>query len=193
LYDGLNEATTLFVDFTISKFEAVKELHVIMLVITLVAGLLFVFKLFQPYVRSLRTQSKIIAGIMSLLPAEFDIESIVKTQVLGVRDETGRLSQHAQTGNLMNGTVLPPGTIVPTSGAPQGRIFGLGRAASSPLPALLPLASPTAAPRQQQGGGWRSNQVAPGPQADSYNRQQFTKKQQQSEQQEDDQSEQEWD
>eukprot|EP00775_Hariotina_reticulata_P001355 gene1355-1696_t len=166
LYDGLNEATTLFVDYTISKFVAVKQLHIIMLVITLVAGLLFVFKLFQPHVRSLRTQSKSIAGIMSLLPPEFEIESVIKTQVLGVRHDNGSL--HAPTTSALNGTAMPPGSML-ASDTLQAKIFGLGRAGSSPLPNLLPLASPSAPARQN--GGWRSNQVAPAP-ADSYRRQQ---------------------
>eukprot|EP00775_Hariotina_reticulata_P003515 gene3515-3785_t len=153
LYDGMNEATTLFVDYTISKFEAVKQLQIIILVITLIAGLLFVFKLFHPYVRSLRIQSKSIAGIMSLLPPEFDIENVVKTQVLGVRHDNGSL--HAPTTSAMNGTAMPPGTML-ASDSLQAKIFGLGRAASSPLPNLLPLASPSAPARQN--GGWRSNQ-----------------------------------
>jgi len=172
------------VDFTISKFEAVKELHVIMLVITLVAGLLFVFKLFHPYVGSLRIQSKIIAGIMSLLPPEFDIENVVKTQVLGVRHDNDS-NLHTSTINTMNGTAMPPGSML-ASDAQQARMFGLGRAASSPLPNLLPLASPSAPARQN--GGRRSNQVAPAP-TDSYRRHQQIGKRHE---EEEDESEQEW-
>lgn len=102
IYDGLNTAMQLFVDFTISKFAAVKELHVIILVITLVASLLFLFKLLKPYVHTLHTQCKIIAGIMSLLPPEFDIESVVKTQVLGMRHEksNGGLQATSFTANF---------------------------------------------------------------------------------------------
>jgi hypothetical protein len=78
------------VEYTISRFEEVKQLHIILLVCTLVAVLLFVTKVFRPYVARLHAEAKAMAGMMSQLPAEIDIESHVKLHVLGIRRDDGR-------------------------------------------------------------------------------------------------------
>lgn len=83
MFDGLTTASNLFEIFMISKFEEVKNMHIILLVCTLVAGALFVWKVFRPYVVHLHLQSKAAAGMLSQLPAEVDIEGPVRTFVLG--------------------------------------------------------------------------------------------------------------
>ena len=85
MYDGLQKAAGLFVSYTISRFEEVKMLHIILLVCTLVLVIFFVTKLFRPYVVKLHSESKSMAGMMSQLPAEVDIEGHVKLHVLGIK------------------------------------------------------------------------------------------------------------
>jgi hypothetical protein len=51
-----------FQQYTIDQFEAVKQLHIILLVVTLVGLVAFVFMVFRPYVAKLRSESKVFAG-----------------------------------------------------------------------------------------------------------------------------------
>jgi hypothetical protein len=48
----------------------VKQLHIILLAVTLALIIGFVWKMWAPYVRKLHVESKALAGMMSLLPAE---------------------------------------------------------------------------------------------------------------------------
>jgi hypothetical protein len=112
----LQTAAHLFVDYTISRFEEVKQLHIILLVCMLVGVLLFVTKVFRPHVARLHAESKAMAGMMSQLPAEVDIESHVKLHVLGIRrDDRGATSLrmgsmgNAGGGSMMGGPGMEPG------------------------------------------------------------------------------------
>jgi hypothetical protein len=51
-----------FEEYTISQFARVKDIHIILLVVTLVGLVAFVFMVFRPYVAKLRSQSKVFAG-----------------------------------------------------------------------------------------------------------------------------------
>jgi hypothetical protein len=84
MYDGLNKASDMFVQHTINRFEQVKMLHIILLVATLVLMLAFLLLLFRPYYRKLHAESKTIAGLLSQLPNEVDVEGHVKTVVFGI-------------------------------------------------------------------------------------------------------------
>ncbi len=72
------------------------QLHIILLVITIAAALAFVLLLYRPYTQHLRTESKKIAGMLSQLPAEVDVEGHVRTIILGIkRDDASRASMKA--------------------------------------------------------------------------------------------------
>jgi hypothetical protein len=47
MYDGLTTAAGMFVEYTIARFEDVKMLHIILLVVSLVLILGFVWKVFR--------------------------------------------------------------------------------------------------------------------------------------------------
>jgi hypothetical protein len=47
MYDGLTTAANMFVEYTIARFEEVKQLHIILLVCSLVLILGFVWKVFR--------------------------------------------------------------------------------------------------------------------------------------------------
>lgn len=96
MYDGLRTASTLFVASTISRFEEVKQMHIILLACTIVFGLLFVWKLFTPYVSKLIIEARHMAGVMSQLPVEVDIEGHIKAYILGIkRDPNNNMSMRA--------------------------------------------------------------------------------------------------
>ncbi|KAF8055488.1 tmcC [Scenedesmus sp. PABB004] len=118
MYEGLQTAATLFVEYTISRFEQVKQLHIILLAVTLVLVLGFVVKLFRPFVVKLHAESKAMAGMMSQLPAEVDIEGHIKTHLLGIRRDDG-LSMRAPTDGPSTAVGAGPGA------GPGGRSLGL--------------------------------------------------------------------
>lgn len=82
MVEGLYKAVDLFEVYTIKRFESVKTLHIILLVISLAIIALFVVFLFRPYVKLLHEESKDIAGLLSQLPAEVAIEDLAKTVVI---------------------------------------------------------------------------------------------------------------
>jgi hypothetical protein len=76
----------------------VKQLHIILLVISLACMALFVMALYRPYARRLHRDSKAVAGLLSQLPAEVDVEGHVKTVVLGIVRSSGAASLTAAAG-----------------------------------------------------------------------------------------------
>eukprot|EP00877_Chromochloris_zofingiensis_P013211 jgi/Chrzof1/8143/UNPLg00190.t1 len=113
MYDGLETATTMFVTYTISRFEEVKQLHVILLVSF--CGLLVCYGvlLFRPYVARLLSESKAIAGMLSQLPAEVDVEGHVKHVLLNIRRDGAGNSMRG--GSIMVGHASTAGGIPPNS------------------------------------------------------------------------------
>eukprot|EP00775_Hariotina_reticulata_P007054 gene7054-7268_t len=83
-YDGLYRACDLFVSWTVGRFSSVVQLHTILLVISLLCMFLFVGLLYRPYAKRLHRDAKVVAGMLSQLPAEVDVESLVKTIVLHI-------------------------------------------------------------------------------------------------------------
>jgi hypothetical protein len=67
----------------------VKQLHIILLVISLCCAALFVFLLYRPYIKALRRDTKAVLNMLSQLPAEVDVEGQVKTIVLGITKTDG--------------------------------------------------------------------------------------------------------
>lgn len=90
----------MFVDYTISKFQEVTQLHIILLVFTIVLFWWSVVFLFLPYIRRVRSDSKKIAGMLSNLPAEVDVEGQVKAVVLNITKNENRASLKAATATM---------------------------------------------------------------------------------------------
>uniref|UniRef100_A0A383VUJ6 PAS domain-containing protein n=1 Tax=Tetradesmus obliquus TaxID=3088 RepID=A0A383VUJ6_TETOB len=129
LFDALKDSGNLFVRWTISRLESVKQLHIILLVISLACMVLFVMALYRPYARRLHRDSKAVAGLLSQLPAEVDVEGHVKTVVLGMTRSNGAASLTAGAGAPGGApTGMPPGAF--GAGAP-----GAGSALMLPPPA----------------------------------------------------------
>eukprot|EP00878_Enallax_costatus_P025839 GHUV01027676.1.p1 GENE.GHUV01027676.1~~GHUV01027676.1.p1 ORF type:complete len:1421 (+),score=378.88 GHUV01027676.1:621-4883(+) len=154
-YDGLNTAADLFVAWTISRFESVKQLHIILLVISLVLMLLFVLMLYRPYIKRLKRDSRMVAGMLSQLPAEVDVEGQVKQVVLGmVKGDGGR----SVNNSLMLGGppgMMPPGGMPPGAGSMFSSVPGMGSALMVPPGPNMGGSMPGNMPGMQNGGeGW---------------------------------------
>eukprot|EP00878_Enallax_costatus_P017184 GHUV01018041.1.p1 GENE.GHUV01018041.1~~GHUV01018041.1.p1 ORF type:complete len:200 (+),score=28.89 GHUV01018041.1:172-771(+) len=114
------------------RFQAVKQLHMTLLIISLVAAVLFFIVLYRPYIKQLHRDSKAVVGMLSQLPAEVDVEGHVKAIILGVSkpiDVGGQSMLVGPSGGSMM-MMMPPGPAGygPPPGAypppPQGGRFG---------------------------------------------------------------------
>jgi hypothetical protein len=83
----------------------VKQLHTILLIISLCCGALFLLLLYRPYIKSVRRDTKAVVSMLSQLPADVDIEGHVKTIVLGYVKpaDSGSKSMEGLPGNLARG------------------------------------------------------------------------------------------
>lgn len=83
------------------RLESVKQLHIVLLVITLACLILFLLFLYRPYIKLLQRDCKIVAGMLSQLPAEVDVEGHVKTVVLGWARGPGSQSVIGGSGSMV--------------------------------------------------------------------------------------------
>lgn len=87
MYEGLQAASDLFFKYTWRQFNQVIALHVVLLVWTVITSVVFFYVFFWPYHAKRRTDSKILAGLLSQLPKEVDIEGHIKKYVFGIKQE----------------------------------------------------------------------------------------------------------
>ena len=91
------------------RLDSVKQLHVILLVISLCCMALFVLVLYRPYIVALRRDMKAVVNMLSQLPAEVDIEGQFKSIVLGItKTEAGSRSMELLSGGPPNNNQLQP-------------------------------------------------------------------------------------
>lgn len=100
MYEGMRLATQLFVDYTNSKLDEVKQLHIILLLITLLVFGGYVLMLFRPYIARVARDCKHIAGMLSNLPAEVDVEGHIKTVVLNMVKTDTRSSMNKGSSSM---------------------------------------------------------------------------------------------
>ncbi|GLI62827.1 hypothetical protein VaNZ11_005578, partial [Volvox africanus] len=81
LYEGLQSSAQLFVDFSISRYNSIKLLQTILLVVTIVFFLSYALLLLRPYTAAVEREAMRLAGLMSHVPAEMDVTAHVR-QVL---------------------------------------------------------------------------------------------------------------
>jgi hypothetical protein len=137
---------------SVCRLEGVKQLHIILLVISLFALVMFFILLYRPYIKVLRRDTKAVVNMLSQLPAEVDVEGHVKTIVLGiVKTEGGRSMQNLSQG---------PGTsnmqMQQYGMGPPGMMGGAGMRGGPPQWEM--------APGAQAGGGWFNRRNNAGPQ-----------------------------
>ena len=101
-----------------------KQLHAILLVLSLVCLVMFVVLLYRPYSRQLHHDSKAVAGLLSQLPAEVDVEGHVKTVVLGINSTSAK--QGSMAGQSSVAMSMPGGFAVAGMGQMGGMIIPVG-------------------------------------------------------------------
>jgi hypothetical protein len=129
----------------VCRFSSVVQLHTILLVISLLCMFLFVGLLYRPYARQLHRDAKVVASMLSQLPAEVDVESLVKTIVLcitkGKQEADCMVMQkpadYSNRGSFMFGTLR-------TNQAPTGGMMAQDASAMMPYGATQSIVT----------GGW---------------------------------------
>jgi hypothetical protein len=66
------------------RLDVARQLHIGLLCMCLACIAIFLLALYRPYILLLRRDSKAVAGLLSQLPSEVDVEGHVKSMVLGV-------------------------------------------------------------------------------------------------------------
>lgn len=103
-----------------------KQLHIILLAVSLCALARFVIMLYRPYIKSLRRDTKAVVNMLSQLPAEVDVEGSVKTIVLGITKTDGSKSMEGMLPGLQMQPYGMPGGVASMAGGPAGMRGGWG-------------------------------------------------------------------
>ncbi|KXZ42958.1 hypothetical protein GPECTOR_109g201 [Gonium pectorale] len=78
LYEGLQQAAQLFVDYSISRYDEVAAMHTILLAVSVVLVLVFLVFLLWPHSRRMLRDASRQSGLLSLVPPEVDVRGHVR-------------------------------------------------------------------------------------------------------------------
>ncbi|GLC73343.1 hypothetical protein PLESTF_001365300 [Pleodorina starrii] len=140
LYEGLQQAAQLFVDYSNSRYDQVGRLHTILLAVTIVLVLLFLVLVLWPHLARLRVDATRTSALLSHVPPEVDVRSHVRAvfrRAVGVGKRSGRNSGGGSGGSGGGGaadSASGGGVRVSGSGAADAvgaRLFGGGQQAAA--------------------------------------------------------------
>ncbi|KAG2429714.1 hypothetical protein HYH02_013971 [Chlamydomonas schloesseri] len=75
LYEGLQSSAQLYVDYSIDRYNSIKLLHTILLIITILLLLAYAAFILRPYAAGTEREANTLAGLLSHVPAELDISA----------------------------------------------------------------------------------------------------------------------
>ncbi|GFR49782.1 hypothetical protein Agub_g11721 [Astrephomene gubernaculifera] len=79
LYEGLQQAAGLFVDYSISRYESVQNFHTILLVATVLLVLSYIVFMLQPHMARVREEARRQSGMLSHVPdTDMDVRGYVR-------------------------------------------------------------------------------------------------------------------
>lgn len=78
LYEGLQTNSQLFVQYSISRMDSIRMLHTILLVATVLLLAAYALLLLRPYKSVVAAEARRLAGLLSHVPAELDVQGHVK-------------------------------------------------------------------------------------------------------------------
>lgn len=114
LYDGIHTATTLFVTTTMDDIQRVRTMHSILLVMTILLLLGYAVFLVRPYISNLKIEATKVAGLLSLLPAEVNVDGQLRNLMSNFKKQhkKGNKNIDITTGDTalgVTGAVARPG------------------------------------------------------------------------------------
>ncbi|GFR51586.1 hypothetical protein Agub_g14007 [Astrephomene gubernaculifera] len=81
LYEGLQSSAQLFMDYMLSRYNLIKTMHSILLIVSILLVLSYALLILRPYRAAVEREAERLAGLLSHVPAEMDVVSHVR-QVL---------------------------------------------------------------------------------------------------------------
>ncbi|KAG2497227.1 hypothetical protein HYH03_004816 [Edaphochlamys debaryana] len=78
LYEGLQQAAQLFVDYSIGRYNEVTFLHTILLVVTCFALVLYVVLVLWPHLARIKSDAERQSALLSHVPPEVDVRGLVR-------------------------------------------------------------------------------------------------------------------
>ncbi|GIM04910.1 hypothetical protein Vretimale_9369 [Volvox reticuliferus] len=78
LYEGLQQAAQLFVDYSIARYNDVSMLHTVLLVVSVILVLGFFLLVLWPHIRLLLRDATRLGALLSMVPPEMDVRAHVR-------------------------------------------------------------------------------------------------------------------
>ncbi|KAG2493141.1 hypothetical protein HYH03_008565 [Edaphochlamys debaryana] len=100
LYEGLQQASQLFVDYSIARYDQVTQLHTILLIIACGMAALYFLLLLLPHLRKTQRDAHWQGSLLSLTPPEMDVRAHVRSVYRRAAQRGTGLLQRAKGGKL---------------------------------------------------------------------------------------------
>ncbi|KAG2486668.1 hypothetical protein HYH03_014723 [Edaphochlamys debaryana] len=78
LYEGLQQAAQLFVDYSIARYDVVTNMHTILLICAVLLVIIYLFFLLWPHLKKTLRDAGRQSALLSLVPPEMDVKSHVR-------------------------------------------------------------------------------------------------------------------
>ncbi|KAG2443224.1 hypothetical protein HYH02_009297 [Chlamydomonas schloesseri] len=78
LYEGLQQAAQLFVDYSIGRYNQVADLHMILLIVTIFGAIVYIAFILWPHLARLKADASRQSALLSHVPPEMDVRAHVK-------------------------------------------------------------------------------------------------------------------
>ncbi|GLI60701.1 hypothetical protein VaNZ11_002794 [Volvox africanus] len=78
LYEGLQQAAQLFVDYSIARYNDVSMLHTVLLIVSVILVLGFFLLVLWPHIRLLLRDATRLGALLSMVPPEMDVRAHVR-------------------------------------------------------------------------------------------------------------------
>ncbi|KAG2434421.1 hypothetical protein HYH02_012251 [Chlamydomonas schloesseri] len=78
LYEGLQQAAQLFVDYSISRYNQVVDIHTILLIVTILGTCAYIVLILWPHMARLKADAMRQSALLSHVPPELDVRAHVK-------------------------------------------------------------------------------------------------------------------
>ncbi|KAG2443480.1 hypothetical protein HXX76_001833 [Chlamydomonas incerta] len=108
LYEGLQQAAQLFVDYSIGRYNQVANLHTILLIVTVFVFIFFILFILWPHLARLKADATRQSALLSHVPPELDVRAHVKSVFRRAVDKKGLKKGRASEPGVPSAPSLAP-------------------------------------------------------------------------------------
>nr|ACF39778.1 PAS domain sensory protein FXL1 [Chlamydomonas reinhardtii] len=112
LYEGLQQAAQLFVDYSIGKYNQVADLHTILLIVTIFVLIFFILFILWPHLARLKADATRQSALLSHVPPELDVRAHVKSVFRRTVDKKGPKKGRASEPGVSSAPSVSTAAIV---------------------------------------------------------------------------------